>query len=196
VDSIVRSEARRLRSKLKEYYETVGKNDAVFIYYRLGSYAPVFRLRASQDGGAAENGSAQCEDAGRGGISIAVLPFVDVSRSVASSGCAQGITDELIHELARTKGFHVTGAGSVAPLVAQALDIPCLARRLGVQLILEGSVREEENRLRIMSRIVNANGFLMWSERIETESGNESLFEFSEQTASALVRRVRCLSIP
>jgi DNA-binding NarL/FixJ family response regulator len=42
-DSIVRSEARRLRSKLKEYYESFGKNDPVFIYFRPGSYVPVFR---------------------------------------------------------------------------------------------------------------------------------------------------------
>jgi hypothetical protein len=52
VDSIVRSEARRLRSKLKEYYESVGRNDSVFIYYRPGSYVPAFRCRDNQEGGA------------------------------------------------------------------------------------------------------------------------------------------------
>jgi hypothetical protein len=46
-DSIVRSEARRLRSKLKEYYESDGKGDPVFIYYRIGSYVPVFRQQQS-----------------------------------------------------------------------------------------------------------------------------------------------------
>ena len=51
VDSIVRSEARRLRSKLKEYYESVGRNDSVFIYYRPGSYVPAFRRRDNQEGG-------------------------------------------------------------------------------------------------------------------------------------------------
>lgn len=44
-DSIVRSEARRLRNKLKQYYESAGKDDPVFIYYRTGGYAPVFRLQ-------------------------------------------------------------------------------------------------------------------------------------------------------
>jgi hypothetical protein len=43
VDSIVRSEARRLRNKLRQYYESAGKNDPVFIYYRTGSYVPAFR---------------------------------------------------------------------------------------------------------------------------------------------------------
>jgi hypothetical protein len=48
VDSIVRSEARRLRSKLKEYYESAGRNDSVFVYYRTGSYVPVFRHQRSR----------------------------------------------------------------------------------------------------------------------------------------------------
>jgi hypothetical protein len=51
VDSIVRSEARRLRSKLKEYYESIGRNNSVFIYYRPGSYVPAFRSRDNQEGG-------------------------------------------------------------------------------------------------------------------------------------------------
>jgi len=42
-DSIVRSEARRLRNKLRQYYESAGKDDPVFIYYRTGSYVPAFR---------------------------------------------------------------------------------------------------------------------------------------------------------
>ena len=49
-DSIVRSEARRLRGKLKEYYESVGKDDPVIICYRLGGYVPVFRPRTSEGG--------------------------------------------------------------------------------------------------------------------------------------------------
>src|SRR5258708_2930445 len=51
VDSIVRSEARRLRGKLNEYYESVGKNDPVFVYFRPGSYVPAFRRRDKQEGG-------------------------------------------------------------------------------------------------------------------------------------------------
>src|SRR6202163_2062115 len=50
LDSIVRSEARRLRSKLKEYYESVGRNDSVFIYFRPGSYVPAFRRRHNPEG--------------------------------------------------------------------------------------------------------------------------------------------------
>jgi hypothetical protein len=49
-DSIVRSEARRLRGKLKDYYESVGKDDPVLIHYRPGSYVPAFRPRPSEGG--------------------------------------------------------------------------------------------------------------------------------------------------
>ena len=51
-DSIVRSEARRLRSKVKEYYDSIGRNDPVLIHYRIGSYVPAFRRRHKQEGGA------------------------------------------------------------------------------------------------------------------------------------------------
>jgi hypothetical protein len=49
-DSIVRSEARRLRTKLKEYYDSVGKYDPVLIYYRPGSYVPAFQPQPSEGG--------------------------------------------------------------------------------------------------------------------------------------------------
>jgi hypothetical protein len=49
-DSIVRSEARRLRSKLKEYYDSVGKYDPTLISYRPGSYVPAFRPQPSEGG--------------------------------------------------------------------------------------------------------------------------------------------------
>src|ERR1700745_645725 len=57
-DSIVRTEARSLRRKLKEYYESVGKDDPVFIYYRPGSYVPVFHS------GCARNGNGILRDVG------------------------------------------------------------------------------------------------------------------------------------
>src|ERR1700733_2040081 len=49
VDSIVRSEARRLRNKLRQYYESAGQHDPVFIYYRTGSYVPVFRFHRADN---------------------------------------------------------------------------------------------------------------------------------------------------
>ena len=192
-DSIVRSEACRLRRKLKEYYESVGKDDPVFIYYRPGSYVPVFRPRRSQgsDGTGTDAGPGELFTGGRG-IRVAVLPFLDASCSALSGVCAQLITDELIHELVRTDGLRVAAASSVAPLVAQALDVPSLARKLDVQIVFEGTVREDNNLLRITSRVVNAaDGFQIWSERFETAPDPQGLFKVSERIVSALVSRIR-----
>jgi TolB-like protein len=192
IDSIVRSEARRLRSKLKEYYESVGKDDPVLIYYRLGSYAPVFWPNRRHDG------NDNLKNDGRSdlfiekrGIRTAVLPFVDASGGDLSGACAQIITDELIHEIGRTEGFRVSAASSIAPLVAQALDLPSVARKLDALIVFEGTVREDNNLLHITSRVVNAEGFLIWSERFETKPDTQSLFKVSERIASSLISRVR-----
>ncbi len=77
-DSIVRTEARRLRTKLKEYYESEGKNDPIFIYFRPGGYVPVFRPKAAASGQetAAPNSADDVFVEGPG-VSVAVIPFSD-----------------------------------------------------------------------------------------------------------------------
>jgi TolB-like protein len=192
LDSIVRSEARRLRNKLKEYYESIGKDDPVSIHYRLGSYVPSFRPHHRHDGN--DNLKDDRRSAlfieGRG-IRTAVLPFVDASGRDLSGACAQIITDELIHEIGRTEGFRVSAASSIAPLVAQALDLPTVARKLDAHIVFEGTVREDNNQLHITARVVNADGFLIWSERFEAEPDIQSLFKVSERIAAALISRVQ-----
>jgi TolB-like protein len=188
-DSIVRSEARRLRRKLKEYYESDGKDDSVFIYYRPGSYVPLFRDQHTHR----VNITAASDErfiVGNG-IRIAVLPFLDASGGASSSVYTQLITDELIHELVRTDGVRVRAASSVAPLVAKGIDMRSLARQLDVQIILEGTVREDDNLLRITCRVVNAaDGFQIWSERVETEPDIQGLSNVCGRIVSSLVSRI------
>jgi TolB-like protein len=191
-DSIVRGEARRLRSKLKEYYESVGKNDPLSIYYRPGSYVPKFRNQHRPANHTAPEFVPRKHLTGGDGIRIAVLPFLDVSGSAPSGICAQLITDDLIHELVRTDGIRVTAASSVAPLVAKDMDIRSLARTLDVQIVFEGTVRHDNNLLRITSRAVDpADGFQIWSERIETQQDLKDLSTVSERIAASLVCRIR-----
>lgn len=100
-DSIVRTEARRLRTKLKEYYASEGKDNPVSIYFRPGSYVPVFR---SKDPAANQQVIGESLFVDGTGISIAVIPFSDVSGSSLSSVYARGVTDELVHELMHCEG--------------------------------------------------------------------------------------------
>jgi TolB-like protein len=191
-DSIVRGEARRLRSKLKEYYESFGKNNPFSIHYRPGSYVPMFRNQHTRVNFTATEAAPRDFFPGGDGIRIAVLPFLDASGSASSGVCAQLITDDLIHELVRTDGIRVTAASSVAPLVAQAMDVRSLARKLDVQIVFEGTVRHDNNLLRITSRVVDpADGFQIWSERIETEPDLQDLSTVSERIAYSLVSRIR-----
>jgi hypothetical protein len=81
VDSIVRSEARRLRSKLKDYYDSEGRNDSVFIYYRPGSYVPAFRRRDNQEGGGLATDRALGQLLTEGLVAKA-LEFPSVSREI------------------------------------------------------------------------------------------------------------------
>ena len=79
-DSIVRTEARRLRAKLKEYYESEGKQNPVFIYFRPGTYVPVFRRNETLNGPSSHEASPESELLVKGiGVAVAVLPFVDLS---------------------------------------------------------------------------------------------------------------------
>jgi TolB-like protein len=86
----------------------------------------------------------------------------------------------------------VIAASSIAPLVAKAMTIRSLARKLDVQIVFEGTVSHNNNVLRITSRIVDpADGFQIWSERIEMEPDLQDLSTVSERIASSLVNRVR-----
>jgi TolB-like protein len=189
-DSIVRTEARRLRSKLKEYYESEGKADPIFIYFRIGSYAPVFRLREKLT---PQNLPKETNEIGAPGenltVSIAVIPFMDISDDPLATECARGITDELSHELMRIDGCRITTITLVSQLPPVAPDIPSLARKLGVDLIFEGSVRKEDRKLRITARIVDSDGFQLCSQRVETESDRHDLFNIAEQVTSALIKQ-------
>ena len=88
VDAIVRVEARRLRTKLKEYYEGPGRNDPVLIGLRPGSYVPIFRwLDAEPQKPHQEIGAAVQMIA-----SVAVLPFVNMSPEPEQDYFCDGIS--------------------------------------------------------------------------------------------------------
>lgn len=188
-DSIVRTEARRLRAKLKEYYESEGKEDPVFVYFRPGTYIPVFR-RNEAAGSLSNRHSGDLLIKGNG-VPVAVLPFVDLSNRPLSSLCAQGITDEISHHLALTEGVRVVSSASVTQGIAAPYDIPSLSQKLGVLTLLEGTVREDHKRLRITARVLSADGFQLSSHRFETEADSESLLQVQEQMATAFISRAR-----
>ena len=118
--------------------------------------------------------------------------MLDLTFSSRTYSTAEGAKEPVARTkpAVRTEGLHVTTASSVGPLVAQALDIPSLARKLDVHILFEGTVREDNNQLRVSVRVVNADGFQILSERFETESDPQGVFKVSEKIVSELIGRV------
>jgi TolB-like protein len=190
-DSIVRTEGRRLRTKLKEYYESEGVNDPVVIHFRLGSYAPQFREQNLPEETVPKRTGGEASVSEGTGVCVAVLPFTDLSGQPLATRCARDLTDELIHELTLTPGVRVAAASAITASANSTAILPELAKKLGVQLVFEGTVREEGGRLRVISRMVNFDGFQVGSQRFEAKADSQGLFTLTERLASALVYRVR-----
>jgi TolB-like protein len=189
-DSIVRSEARRLRRKLQEFYKTVGKSDLILIHYRPGSYVPIFQMR--NKGGTPPMTIGGLGDAvsGRPELRVAVLPFFDLSKGILSAACARLLTEDLIHDLVRTEGVRVTNAPSEGSDGLQTMDSSSLARTLDAHIVFEGTVGEDGSQLRVTTRIIDVNGLRIWSERFETDRDPRQLFNISAKIASALISRI------
>jgi TolB-like protein len=186
-DSIVRTEARRLRSKLKEYYETEGKDDPICVYLRPGSYVPVFQYKKTLAGSqSAVDTDDPIPTTKTSAIAIAIFPFRDISGSPLSSIYARGIPDEIAYTLMRTEGCKVISPASMTYFNAQEHDVATAMRRAGAQIAYEGSVREESNHIRITATIVDATGLQLWTKRFDAEAGTLTLFTIEEQIASAL----------
>jgi TolB-like protein len=191
-DSIVRTEARRLRAKLKDYYGSEGKRDPVFIYFRPGTYVPLFRRNESIAAVSPDGASEESDLLVRGvGVGVAVLPFIDLSNRPRSALCAQGLTDELIHSLSRADGIRVIARPSAPQLVEAPQDIPSLSQKYGLSTLIEGTVREDFDRLRITVRVLGSDGFQLSSHRFDTEANGKALAQVQERIASAFVSRAR-----
>jgi TolB-like protein len=186
-DSIVRTEARRLRSKLKEYYELEGQNDPLYVYLRPGSYVPVFRYK--EDSISLQNRTAQegfLLSANTSSIAIAILPFTDISENAVSLIYARGVADELAYMFMRTAGCTVISPSAVAHFCAQEDNVTGAMQKAGAQIAYEGSVRVKDNHLRVTARIIDATGSQLWVKRIDAEIDTQTMFSIEEQIASAL----------
>jgi len=114
---------------------------------------------------------------------IAVLPFEDVSPDGDQAYLGIGIADELRLELQRLDGLRVAGRTSSNAYLQE--DGKTIGEILAVDFILEGSVRKEENRIRITVQLTNAaNGFTIWSESYNREL--DKLFEMQEEIATSV----------
>ena len=141
--------------------------------------------RRMESGGSASVSAAETE-----GQSIAVLPFVDMSRDKEEEYFCDGLAEEVINALTKLKDLHVVARTSAFSFKDQGLDVREIGRKLDVKTVLEGSLRKAGNRLRITAQLINvADGYHLWSERYDREM--EDIFEVQDDITLKIVDALR-----
>ena len=121
---------------------------------------------------------------------IAVLPFEDMSPQKDQEYFCDGISEELINRLAKLSGFRVTARTSAFSFKGKNLDIPSIGKKLKVDIILEGSVRKEGNKLRITAQLITvSDGFHLWSETYNRRM--EDVFAIQDEISLSIVERLK-----
>jgi TolB-like protein/lipoprotein NlpI len=120
--------------------------------------------------------------------SIAVLPFSDLSPDGDQEYFGDGLAEELLDALANVDGLVVAARTSSFRFKGDDVDIPEVAEKLGVQTVLEGSVRSGGERLRITAQLVNAEGFHLWSDSYDVSVAEmQDLIGVQEEIAQSIV---------
>jgi serine/threonine-protein kinase len=148
LDPIVRVHARRLRSKLVQYYETEGAGDPISIQLPLRSYIPVFQPKEPQTLQIRQLAPSRVDPDGHG--SIVVFPFTNLNSNVRDDDFAEGLTREVTHSLACLRNWRIiswTGQDSRP-------DVCDIGRHLHSEAVLWGTLRRAENTFRISVELI------------------------------------------
>ena len=189
VDPIVRVEARRLRSKVKAYYEGAGRADTILVEFVPGSYQPRITLRTMT--AANQPAPKPAPDP----VTIAVLPFVNLSANPDDEYFSDGLTEELIHAFTQLEGMRVVAWDSAARLRGRQQDVDAIRRQLKVGAALTGSVRIAGHSLRVRAQLIDtADGVYLWSETFDRQL--EDVFAIQEEIARNIAQALRITLSP
>jgi TolB-like protein/Tfp pilus assembly protein PilF len=129
------------------------------------------------------------------GASIAVLPFLDLSRDKDQDYFCEGIAEEILNALSRVPGLRVSSRASSFGLRQAGYDSRAMGRRLKVGTLLDGSVRKAGNDLRITTQLIDATtGYQLWSKRFDLQVS--SIFAIQEEIANRVVEAMEMTMEP
>ena len=118
--------------------------------------------------------------------SIAVLPFQNMSGDPEQEYFADGMVEDIITGLSRSKSLFVIARNSSFTYKGKAVDIKRVGRELGVRYVLEGSVRKSGNRVRITGQLVDAaTGNHIWADRYD--STLEDIFDLQDRVTMSVI---------
>jgi TolB-like protein/Flp pilus assembly protein TadD len=210
LDSIVRTEAGRLRARLTEYYAAEGSQDPGVIDVPKGGYVPRFREAAARSepritgsrrrmwlavacatlavGVAAMSWWRLAHS--REPIRIAVLPLENLSQDSGHDYFADGLTDQLIRDLSIIEGLEVRSQTSSFAFQGKSQNVRQAGRQLEVDYILEGSVLRADHRLRINAQLVRVrDDHPLWSGAFERELID--VFAIQDEISRSIVNHLR-----
>ena len=134
-------------------------------------------------------------DSASGPVSIAVLPFSDMSPGKDQQYLCEGMAEEIMNALVRVTGIRVASRTSAFRARQDGKDLPAIARALSVSHVLEGSVRTAGSRLRVTAQLTDvASGFQLWSERFDREAAD--VFAVQDEIAAGVVEAVKARLAP
>jgi TolB-like protein len=118
--------------------------------------------------------------------SIAVLPFENMSGDPEQEYFADGIVEDIITGLSRSKSLFVIARHSTFTYKGKAIDIKEVGRELDIRYVLEGSVRKAGNRVRISAQLIDAaTGVHLWADRFGSQL--EDIFDLQDQITSSVI---------
>jgi len=127
--------------------------------------------------------------------SIAVLPFVNMSGDAEQEYFSDGITEDIITDLSKISGLFVPSRNSSFTYKGAAVKVDTVARELGVDHIVEGSVRKSGDRVRITAQLIdNTTGGHLWAERYDRDLTD--VFAVQDEITHKIVESLRVSLLP
>lgn len=124
--------------------------------------------------------------------SIAVLPFVNMSSDTEQEYFSDGISEEILNSLAKVSELKVAGRTSSFAFKGQNQDLRQIGETLGVQNILEGSVRKSGDKIRITAQLIKVDdGFHLWSETYDRQL--DDVFAIQDEIATAILKELKAV---
>ncbi|MDZ7659057.1 adenylate/guanylate cyclase domain-containing protein [Fodinibius sp.] len=121
---------------------------------------------------------------------LAVLPFVNMSSERGFEYFGDGLTEEIINGLTKMKGIDVTSRTSAFAYKGQNIDIRTIGEDLMVSHILEGSVRKNQDKIRVTAQLIETGGgFHLWSETYERHL--KDIFEIQDGISQEILEKVQ-----
>jgi len=122
--------------------------------------------------------------------SIAVLPFVNMSDDPSQEYFSDGMSEEIITSLTHLKDLKVAGRTSSFRFKGKNVDLRQVGEKLGVNTVLEGSVRKQGNRVRVTAQLVDVtNGYHLWSEKYDRNM--DDIFKIQDEIALTITEQLK-----